>query len=622
MTQGLPMATDAATERADDITDGRLSELVAAANDAARREVSQQWFFFITLMLLLAASVGTTTHRALLDAAPMRLPLLNIDLPMLGYYAIAPTIFVVLHFYALLQVNALRVKVTDFVRAAEARAAQEETPGTPAHAALLERLVRPLDGFAVVQAIAAPRLQRRALAARVMTGITLVIGPVLLLVFFLLRFLPYQDVATTYVHRILIAIDLAVLWVLLTPAGFATRIAGAVASIAVIAFCVTVATVRGEALDRPWPVAKTIREAVFFDGVLDPETGRPPPMPFSRVLALADERLIRESDADLAREGVARTIVLRERNLRGAILIATDLRKADLTRADLRGARLDDAWLHSASLFKARLEAATLNGATLRDASLAGASLAGASLRDARLEGAVLDGATLAGAVLDNAQAHAASLAGAALEGASLRGAQLPGAFLVGAQLQGASLVSADLRGADLRQAHVWRADASGARLTAVDARALRLSELPEGWTPASGGEGANTWDAQVEAWLSRIPDSEARRAAAARLSMLTVSAKEDPGLDGRHAELVSLAAPDATVVEGRLAVLACAPEQAPYVARGILGQIWKAGQRDISREARMSLAAEMLDEKACPGALGLMAAERARLLAISEGLD
>lgn len=606
--------------------DARLAELVAAANDAARREVSQQWFFFITLMLLLAASVGTTTHRALLDAAPMRLPLLNIDLPMLGYYAIAPTIFVVLHFYALLQVNALRAKVTDFVQAAEARAAAEAAPGTAAHAAALERLVRPLDGFAVVQAIAAPRLRRRALAARVMTAITLVIGPVLLLVFFLLRFLPYQDVATTYLHRALVAIDLAVIWALMAPSGALVRGLSAAASVAVVAFCLTVATVRGEALDRPWPLAAGLRAALFFDGTLDPETGRPPPMPFSRVLTLADERLIRETDAALAREGTARTLVLRERSLRGAILIATDLRKADLTRADLRGARLDQAWLDGAYLFSARLEGATFDGARLRDASLAGAWLTAASLRGARLEGAVFNGATLAGAALDDAEAHAASFAGAAMEGASLAGARLRGAFLLGARLQGATLISADLRGADLRHAETWRADGFGARLAAVDARALRLGPA-DAWVPAAAGEGsgAGAWDDTIAEWLAPVPDGPHRQDAARRLATLTVSGEKEPGLDARHAAFVALTGTETAAVEEMLALLACAPERAPYVARGILGQIWTADrttQRDLPREARARLAASLLNQKACPGSAALTSDEHARLLAISEGLD
>jgi uncharacterized protein YjbI with pentapeptide repeats len=617
----------AIAERQDarDNADDALPELLAAANDAARREVSQQWFFFITLMLLLAASVGTTTHRALLEAAPMRLPLLNIDLPMLGYYAIAPTIFVVLHFYALLQVHSLRAKVTAFVQAAEARAAREAPPGSAAHAAALERLVRPLDGFAVVQAIAAPRLRRRALAARVMTAITLVIGPVLLLVFFLLRFLPYQDVPTTYLHRALVAIDLAVLWALMMPAGVTARTLAALGSAGVMLFCLVVATVRGETIDRPWPLATDLRAALFFDGTLDQETGRPPPMPFSRVLVLADERLIRESEADLARESTARTIVLRERALRGAILIATDLRKADLTRADLRGARLDNAWLNGAYLASARLDGAVLDGATLRDASLGGAKLTGASLRGARLEGAVFDGATLAAAVLDDAEAHAASFAGAILEGASLAGATLRGAFLVDAKLQGASLISVDLRGADLRYARVWRADAFGARLTSIDARALDLGALPEVWTPAGEGDTTSPWSGPVAAWLALVPKGERRDAAAARLSALTVSSEAEPGLDARHAAFVDVAAPEAGAVAGTLVTLACAPERAPYVARGVLGQIWsadRATQRDLPRPIRARLAAALRDERTCPGAVGLMPAERARLLAISEGLD
>ncbi|WP_144299626.1 pentapeptide repeat-containing protein, partial [Elioraea rosea] len=529
--------------------DADLGELLAAANDAARREVSQQWFFFITLMLLLAASVGTTTHRALLDAAPMRLPILNIDLPMLGYYAIAPTIFVVLHFYALLQVNALRGKVTEFVRAAEEEARALEAAGHGAYSAILERLVRPLDGFAVVQAIAAPRLHRRALAARVMTAITLVIGPVLLLVFFLLRFLPYQDVPTTHWHRALVAIDILILWSLMPPAGLAARAAAALGSLGLLAFCLMVATVRGEALDRPWPVAQELRARLFFDGALDPKTNRPPSLPFSRVLSLADEKLIRQSETELAREMVARTIVLRERSLRGAILIATDLRKADLSRADLAGARLDGAWLHGAFLLGAHLEGAVLDGAVLRDAAMHGASLTGASLRGARLEGAGLDGATLAAAVLDDARLHAATLANASLEGASLVGATLRGAFLTGAKLQGASLISADLRGADLRFVQAWRADAFGARLGDADGRNLHIAELPAGWNPAGATIDASPWDSAVSAWLAAIADPDSRTAAVRRLSALTAGSADDPGLDMRHAALAALAAPDPRAV-------------------------------------------------------------------------
>lgn len=605
--------------------DPDLGELLAAANDAARREVSQQWFFFISLMLLLAASVGTTTHRALLDATPMRLPLLNIDLPMIGFYAIAPTIFVVLHFYALLQVSGLRAKIAAFIAAAEAEAQRRAALGQEPYLAALQRIVRPLDGFAVVQALAAPGLRQRALAARVMTAITLVIAPVLLLVFFLLRFLPYQDVPTTHLHRALIAIDLAVLWALMPPAGLPARLISAIGTAAVIVFCITVATVRGEALDRPWPLATPLREMLFFDGVLDATTNRPPERPFSRVLSLADERLIRETDTELAREGTARTIVLRGRSLRGAILIATDLRKADLSRADLAGARLDQAWLSGAFLGNAQLAGAVLDGAVLRDAALHGAVLTGASLRGAGLEGATLDGAQLAGAVLDDAALYGASLTGASLEGASLAGARLPGAFLLKARLQGASLLSADLRGADLRYVQGWRADAFGARLDDVDGRNISTAALPAGWVPAGDGTAANPWRATVAAWLAFMPNGTLRQDAARRLEALTARADDDAALDVRHADLTALAPPEARGVARTLITLACAPERAPSVARGILGQIWTADrttQRDLDPALRARIAGAMRDAAFCPGAAGLGAGERARLVAISEGLD
>ena len=67
------------------------------------------------------------------------------------------------------------------------------------------------------------------------------------------------------------------------------------------------------------------------------------------------------------------------------------------------------------------------------------------------------------------------------------------------------------------------------------------------------------------------------------------------------------------------------APARTPYVARGVLGQFWsddRTTARDLPRETRAAIAHAMLDDKACPGAVGLMAAERARLLAISEGVD
>ncbi len=74
---------------------------VDALNHSAER-VQTLWFSFLTFMLYLAIAAGTTTHRMLFLEEPLNLPVLNIPLPLLGFYILTPIIFVVLHFYMLL----------------------------------------------------------------------------------------------------------------------------------------------------------------------------------------------------------------------------------------------------------------------------------------------------------------------------------------------------------------------------------------------------------------------------------------------------------------------------------------------------------------------------------------
>jgi hypothetical protein len=69
---------------------------VTALNHSAER-VQTLWFSFLTFMLYLAVATGTTTHRMLFLEEPLNLPVLNIKLPLLGFYILTPVIFVVLH---------------------------------------------------------------------------------------------------------------------------------------------------------------------------------------------------------------------------------------------------------------------------------------------------------------------------------------------------------------------------------------------------------------------------------------------------------------------------------------------------------------------------------------------
>lgn len=549
-----------------------LKALADAANEAAKREATQ-WFFFITIMITLAAIVGSTTHRVLLLEGAVKVPILSIELPLLGFYVAAPAIFLVLHFYLLAQVRLMADKVTAFLDEAE-----RETKGGRG---ALRREIRRLDPFSVAQFLAAKRLGDRAVALRLMVWTTLAIAPVLLLLFVQIRFLPYHEPWITWWHRAVLTADLIVLWWLwprMKSHGRLTQVASwaiaALSTMTALFFAYVLATIPEETaehiVDRvaghigpsfpafapqveAWPLeifwwrlrglheashnatnsprnTETSRQInipeeawlaamrrALFDGDVDPDTQRPRSL-FSRSLVLPDEVLIGpddlktfREDPEKARDNIARTVVLRGRDLRRAVLDRADLRRADLTgarlegasfiaakltgtyferaqlqgawliKAQLQGASLKGAQLQGAWLIETQLRGASLDGAKLQGAGLLGVQLQGASLIETQLRGASFDGTTLQGASLDRAQLQGASLDGARLQGASLKGAWLQGASLFAAQLQGASLDGAWLQGAwldgaKLQGASLTTASLQGAWLDGAELQGVTLN--------------------------------------------------------------------------------------------------------------------------------------------------
>jgi hypothetical protein len=77
--------------------------LQASLNDSAAR-VSTIWVSYLLFALYLVIATGTATPRQLLLQEPLKLPVLNIDLPLYWFFVLAPLLFVLLHFYVLLQV--------------------------------------------------------------------------------------------------------------------------------------------------------------------------------------------------------------------------------------------------------------------------------------------------------------------------------------------------------------------------------------------------------------------------------------------------------------------------------------------------------------------------------------
>jgi hypothetical protein len=77
-----------------------VSALECSLNDSATR-VSTIWVSFLIFSLYLLTAATTVTHRQLFLAERLKLPVLNIDLPLWGFFFLAPILFVILHAYVL-----------------------------------------------------------------------------------------------------------------------------------------------------------------------------------------------------------------------------------------------------------------------------------------------------------------------------------------------------------------------------------------------------------------------------------------------------------------------------------------------------------------------------------------
>ena len=182
-----------------------IPDLLKAVNEASGKAFAL-WITFLTVGTYLAIAIGTTTHLQLLLAGPVKLPLLGVDMPLFAFYGFAPPLFVVLHLYVLMQLYLLARLLRlfdDNLRAAD----------------MIEqdrRIVRgQLDKFVFTQfLIGAPQDLIVRLFLRAVVLLSFVVGPVLLLLGFQLRFLPYHSIPVTYAHRVTLLLDLVLLLLL------------------------------------------------------------------------------------------------------------------------------------------------------------------------------------------------------------------------------------------------------------------------------------------------------------------------------------------------------------------------------------------------------------------------
>jgi uncharacterized protein YjbI with pentapeptide repeats len=477
----MPETARAAADNETPVNPYSLLEAVNNSSDTSHTA----WLIFIAVMAYLMVAVAGVTHRDLLLETPVTLPILQVNIQLTQFFQFAPVLLVLFHLGVISQLVLLARKTLEF----DAAVRSLEVSDRRTHPLRLE-----LHNFFFVQAIAGPhRSVVMSVFLHGMSWLTLVVLPVVLLLYIQMAFLPYHDVAITWSHRIALGVDVLMLLsigIFLTraetsffkafwrttlhhPLSFIVT-AGVLAAVSFFSFFI--ATVPDEDLDRLTrtflplddgrPEGRRPRQTVGFSmPLIASRTDGSLWGVFHRNLIVTDQDLV----ADRARArsaGDDATVSLRGRDLRYAKLDRSDLHGADLT-----GVNLDGASLVGADLRQIRLHCADLTELILsEDRELARcASARHANFSRARLTGARMAGIDLSGAKLDEAGLEGAELAYALLAGANFSGARLEKADLTGGvQLQGANFLIAFLQGADLTGAHAQTADFSSAGMQAA----------------------------------------------------------------------------------------------------------------------------------------------------------
>lgn len=405
----------------------------AAAQDLceASKTARNGWVLFIALNTYLITCLTSVNHMTLLLSAPIKLPIIGIDVGLITFVIFAPIILLVVHFHLLMQHALLARKVRNLHDRVAKFEGKEHFRMHPVRAHL--------HSYFYTQLIAGPfKSMFLRLLLLLTSWSTLTLLPLTVLLGFQIAFLPFHDMDITWLHRAYVIADLLIIvivgiFIRFPEKGFVTGFGASlilaplntltmlVVGLATLSFSLAIATIPDEPMDRvmaslwPMPIPKaegdTRQErtafkptAILFEGKVDALTGQLS-SPFSRNIVVTDTVL------NPTGKGAIR---LRKRDLRYGIFDRTDMHQVDLIAAVLNGAsfretnlanaRFDWADVQNADFWAAQLGSAKFYHSDLRHSVFVYAILDSADMRDADLGEVEWDGASLKSAVLTNAR--------------------------------------------------------------------------------------------------------------------------------------------------------------------------------------------------------------------------
>ncbi len=175
-----------------------------AASDPARTA----WLAFLALLTYVVVTLASVSHKDLLLNSPVRLPIINAEIPLVGFFQYAPAMLLLVYLSLLVQHVILARKYRKFTDAL----ASYELKARTRHPAR-ERV----HSYVFSQILAGPEANRiTKLMMQLIVYVTFAVLPIITLLYFQIKFLPFHEVWITYWHRFAVILGFAML-ILLTP---------------------------------------------------------------------------------------------------------------------------------------------------------------------------------------------------------------------------------------------------------------------------------------------------------------------------------------------------------------------------------------------------------------------
>jgi len=193
----------------------KREHLLEAINEASSN-VRNAYLTFLLAGLYFAILIGSTTDEQLLRESGVTLPLLSIDLPIIGFYVVAPPLFLLLHLNMLLMFSLLADKLSPL------RDSLADLPPLERNHWMFRVATFPFTQLWLRDT----KVGGTHFFLQLFVWLSIAILPPVVLQWALLRFLCYQDDAITFLHQMLLIADIVLLvgfWSKVVPNGSITQ---------------------------------------------------------------------------------------------------------------------------------------------------------------------------------------------------------------------------------------------------------------------------------------------------------------------------------------------------------------------------------------------------------------